>query len=170
MTETRTEIRTHVAAHPGLHFSALQSELGLARGQLQYHLKKLRREDAIVDEHLYGQTHYFTPEYSEWERRALAVVRRETARDVLFYLLERDSARPAAVADDLDIARSTLEWHTDRLIEQSLVEKHRDDGNRVTLVVTKPEATVQLLETITPSLPERMVDRFTRLVDSFLAE
>jgi predicted transcriptional regulator len=153
-----------------LHFSALQSDLDLARGQLQYHLKKLRRQDEIVDEHLYGQTHYYTPDYSEGERGALAVIRRETSRDILFYLLEQDEARPAAVTNALGIARSTLEWHLDRLVEQSLVEKHRDERNHVSIAVTKPEETVRLLETITPSLSERMVDRFTRLVDSFLTE
>lgn len=170
MTHQRDRIQEYIATHPGEHFNALTRALDLAPGQVQYHLRKLRRQGAVVEERLYGRTHYYTPDYDEWERNALAVIRRETARDILLYLCEQESARPAAVADELDIARSTLEWHLDHLVEQDLVEKQRDKRNHVTLVVARPTETVQLLTEITPSLPDRMVDRFTRLVDSLLGD
>lgn len=86
------------------------------------------------------------------------------------YLLEHEPTGPATVADDLGIARSTLEWHLDHLTEQDLVQKQRDSRNRVTLVLARPTETATLLRKITPSLPERMVDRFTRLVDNLLSE
>lgn len=170
MTHQRDRIHDYIATHPGKHFNALTRALDLAPGQVQYHLKKLQRQDRIVEEHLYGRTHYYTPEYDEWERGAIAVVRRETARDILFYLLEHGSTSPDSVADTLDIARSTLEWHLDHLVEQSLVEKQRDKNNHVTLVVSKPTETVRLLKDVTPSPPDRMLDRFTRLVDTLLSE
>jgi hypothetical protein len=56
------------------------------------------------------------------------------------------------------------------LTEQNLIEKHRDANNHVTLVAAEPTETARLLEEITPSLPDRMIDRFTRLVDNLLAE
>nr|WP_281284942.1 hypothetical protein [Halonotius terrestris] len=40
----------------------------------------------------------------------------------------------------------------------------------MTLVPAKPTETARLLEEITPSLSDRMIDRFTRLVDNLLAE
>ncbi|MFB6233541.1 MAG: winged helix-turn-helix transcriptional regulator [Haloarculaceae archaeon] len=140
----------------------------VAPGQVQYHLKQLTGQDAVVADQYYGRTHYYTPEYDAWERGAIAVCRRETARDILFVVLESGPATPAAVADSLDIARSTLEWHLDHLDEQGLVDKRRDTQNHVTLVVSNPAAVVGLIEEITPSLSDRMVDRFTRLVDSLL--
>jgi len=170
VTTQRDRIREYVAGHPGVHFNELGRELDLATGQLQHHLKKLRRADAIVAESLYGRTHYYTPEYSDWERGAVAVLRRETARDVLLYLVEAGPSAPGPVADNLNIARSTLEWHLDHLLEQSLVEKRRDDRGRVTLALARPAETAELLRSIQPSMPERLVDRFTRLVDSLLGE
>jgi len=113
MTHQRDRIHDYLATHPGEHFNALTRALDLAPGQVQYHIKKLQRQDQIVEEHLYGRTHYYTPEYDERERGAIAVVRRETARDILFYLLEYGSSTPDSVVDALDIARSTLEWHLD---------------------------------------------------------
>lgn len=170
MTHQRDRIHEHIVGHPGLHFNELTRRLDLAPGQVQYHLKKLTRQDRVVEDHRYGQTHYYPPGFDEWERGALALFRRETARDILLYLLEHGPTEPATVAEDLDIARSTLEWHLDRLTEQHLVEKRRDARNRVTLVPARPTDTAILLREISPALPERMVDRFTRLLDNLLSE
>jgi predicted transcriptional regulator len=170
MTHQRDRIHEYIDTHPGEHFNAVTRALDLAPGQVQYHVERLRRQGRVVEEPLYGRTHYYTPEYDAWERRAIAVLRRETARDILFYLLEHDPASPGTVADALDIARSTLEWHLDHLVEQDLVEKRRDDNGHVTLAVPAPTATLRLLEDVTPSLSDRMLDRFTRLLDTVLSE
>jgi predicted transcriptional regulator len=170
VSHQRERIREHVATPPGQHFNALTRALDLAPGQAQYHLKTLRRQGRVVEEPLYGRTHYYTPEYGAADRSAIAVLRRETARDVLLHLLERGPASPGTVADELDVARSTVEWHLDHLTEQELVEKRRDANGRVTLVVPRPDETVRLLGEITPSLPDRLVDRFTRLVDDLLSD
>ena len=166
---TRQRIHEYVAANPGVHFNELTRALDLAPGQVQYHLRKLKRSDEIVEEPLYGRTHYYTPEYDDFERGALAVARRETARDILVTLLIHGPNSPNAVAEEIDIARSTLEWHLDHLVEQELVDKQRDDRNRVTLVLADPESTTGLLRAVEPSLFAQLVDRFTRLFDGVFA-
>ena len=164
MSDTRERIRDHVAANPGVHFRALVRDLDLATGQVQYHLARL--EDVRV-ERVNGRTHYYPPGYDAWERGALALLRRETARDVVAALYDAGEARPAAVADRVGIARSTLEHHLDGLVSSDVVRKERD-GNRVTLSLVRPEETVALLGTVEPSLAERLTDRFERLVDGLL--
>lgn len=168
MTETRDRLHQHVQRHPGLHFNALVRRLDLAPGQVQYHLHRLSDANCVVGEELYGQTHYFPPDFDPLERRTLALARRETARDVLFYLLEQEEAPAATVADELDIARSTLSYHLDRLTDASLVEERRDDSGRIHVSLARPDETLRLLRTIRPSFPGRLVDRFTRLVDDLL--
>jgi len=168
MPPTRDTITNSIEAHPGLHFNELVRRLELAPGQLQYHIRELQSTEDVVAEAVYGKTHYFPPEYGDWERTALALLRRETAGEVVALLLTEGEAPPAAVADELGIARSTLEWHLDRLVEGGLVEKQRDISNRVTLTVRNADRTVELLREADPTLGERMVDRFTRLVDSLL--
>jgi Uncharacterized protein conserved in archaea len=170
MTQQRQRIHDYIDAHPGTHFNGLTRALDLAPGQVQYHLKQLTGTDAVVEAHWYGRTHYYPPEYDEAERGAIAVLRRETARDIMLSLLESGPTKPDAVANDLDIARSTLEWHLDHLAAHELVAKQRDKYNHVTLVVPDSAKALGLLEDITPSLSDRMVDRFTRLVDSLLTE
>lgn len=166
---TRERIYDCVATNPGIHFNELTRALNLAPGQVQYHLRKLKRGEEVCEAALYGRTHYYTPGYDSWQRGALAVIRRETARDVLVQLMLHGPRAPNTVAADLEIARSTLEWHLNHLVEQGLVDKERNDRNHVTLVLSKPEATAELLRLVDPSLVGRLVDRFTRLVDGLLA-
>lgn len=168
MGETRNRIASHVRGHPGIHFNELVRGTDLAPGQVQYHLRRLLGEEIVTAEKLYGKTHYYPPTFGGWERGALALVRRETARDVIGYLLERGPTAPATVADDIGVARSTLEWHLDHLVEQDVVAKERDSRNRVTLVLVHRDETSELLAAVSPSLPDRFVDRFTRLVDGLL--
>lgn len=165
---TRTRLQTYIEQHPGQHFNALVRSLDLAPGQVQYHLKHLHTNEVVVRAEFYGRTHYYPPSYDAWERGVFALARRETARDIIFDLLEYGPAAPDAVADRVGIARSTLEWHLDHLCEQNVAQKRRDSRNRVTLVLVRPTDTIELLERIEPSLPERLVDRFERLLDPLL--
>lgn len=170
MSETRARIEAAVATDPGIHFSGLVRALDLAPGQVQYHVRRLRRADALVAEDHRGRTHYYPPEYGDWERRAIATLRRETARDVVAHLLEHGESDPTTVAETIGIARSTLEWHLGALVAADVVQKRCGDGNRVILVPTRPERTAELLATVAPSFAARMVDRFERLVDGLIED
>lgn len=170
MTGTRDRVARQVRRDPGIHFNELTRVLDLAPGQVQYHLRRLEDADDVVEESLYGRTHYYTPEYGAWERGALAVLRRETAREILVHLMTGGPASPGVVADGVGIARSTLEWHLDHLVEQALVDKQRDERGHVTLVLSEPQETAEMLREVDPSLADRLVDRFTRLVDGLLAD
>jgi len=164
MTDTRERIAAHVEANPGVHFSDIVRDLDLAPGQVQYHLRRIDVSGAD----LFGRTHYFPPDYDAFDRRVVAAARRETARDILVALLRRGPSSPSTVADDLDVARSTLEWHLDRLETLDLVRKSRDERGRVTLALARPDETLALLEAVDPDLRDRLVDRFGRLLDHLL--
>ncbi len=168
MSETRRQIRRHVHTNAGIHFNELVRESEYAPGQIQYHVRRLLGEDELVRNEFYGQTHYYPPGYDEWERAALALFRRETAREIVVYLIENEPAGPAGVVKELDIARSTLEYHLGRLVEHEIVEKTYDDRNHVTLQLANPDRTAPLLSVVEPTVPDRLVDRFTRLVDRLL--
>ncbi|WP_440990466.1 winged helix-turn-helix transcriptional regulator [Haloarchaeobius baliensis] len=170
MTDTRALIETEIEGTPGIHFNELVRELPVAPGQVQYHVRDLVGAGTVVREELFGRTHYYPPGYDEFDRAAVALIRRETTREVLVTLIEGGPQGPATVAEAVGIARSTLEHHVDNLVEAGLVEKRRDARNRVTLALAAPERTGELLSDVTPTLPERLVDRFTLLVDELLAE
>jgi len=170
MSETRRRIAARVRSDPGIHFSELVRELDLAPGQTQYHLRRLGNAGEAVEEQVHGWTHYYPPAYDEWERHALALLRRETSADVVLAVAEGGPTDPTTVAERVGIARSTLEWHLDRLVDCGLVEKRRDERGHVTLALARPDETARLVEEAAPTPVGRLVDRFARLVDSLLAE
>lgn len=170
MVETRTRIADAVRSTPGIHFNGLVRSLDLATGQVQYHLKRLLAEESVVKTELYGRTHYYPDTYDEWERRTLALLRRETTRDVVAVLFEMGSARPNELVETLNLARSTLEWHLDHLIEQDVAVKRYSSRNQVSIELARPEDTIELVRSADPTLLGKMVSRFTRLVDRMLAE
>jgi len=168
VTDQRTRILDLLDRKPGLHFAALARQLDLATGQAQYHLTRLRRGDRLVAHEHDGRTHYFLPDVDPAERRIVATLRRETARDIVADLVEHGPSRPSAVVDRVGIARSTLEWHCDRLTDAALVHKQRDERGRVTLTPTDERDAVHWLLVVDPAATDRLVDRFTRLVDGLL--
>lgn len=100
----------------------------------------------------------------------MALVYRETARDILAYFIEHEPIPPSLVADELNITRSTVKWHLDHSVEQDMVMKQCDTQNRVTLMLVRPKTMGRLLKEITPSLPEQLVDWFIRLVDQLFED
>ncbi|RQG92132.1 winged helix-turn-helix transcriptional regulator [Natrarchaeobius chitinivorans] len=168
MNDTRRQIRAHVQTNAGIHFNELVRESEFAPGQIQYHVRRLIEADSLVRAEFYGRTHYYPPAYDQWEQAALALFRRETTREIVVELIETEPTDPESIAEALGIARSTLEYHLDRLVEHEIVTKRYDERNRVTLRLANPERTGELLSTVEPTVPDRLLDRFTRLVDQLL--
>jgi predicted transcriptional regulator len=169
MSTVTEQVRSHVETKPGVHFNALAADLDIATGQAQYHLRKLRRAGDIIAEEIQGKTHYYSREYGPWERRVLAFARRETARTILLHLLESGTLSADGLSDRLGVARSTVSWHVSALAEAGILEKSYGERGRVIVSLTDPDETRRLLAAVRPSLADRLIDRFTRLVDDGLA-
>jgi len=87
---------------------------------------------------------------------------------VLAPLLEDGPLGADELADRLDC--STVAWHVSSLADAGVVEKSYGARGRVVVELVRPEETRRLLREVTPSLADRLVDRFTRLVDGGLAD
>jgi len=167
VSETRSLVRECVRENPGIHFNEISRTLDIATGQTQYHLRRLLHEGTLVSEELRGRTHYYPPTYAEHERTTIALLRRETTRELVVVLLETDTTAPAALADRLGLARSTVEWHLSALVEHGIVRKTERD-ERVAVELLEPKLVYRLLREVEPALSDRLLDRFTRLTDELL--
>jgi len=169
MSTVTEQVRAHVESKPGVHFNALASDLGIATGQAQYHLRKLRRAGDVVAEEIQGKTHYYGREYDPGSGACSRFARRETARTILLHLLDAESLSADELADRLGVARSTVSWHVSALTDAEILEKSYGKRGRVVVALTDPDETRRLLAAVRPSLTDRLIDRFTRLVDDGLA-
>ncbi len=161
-------VRRHVSETPGVHFNQLKRDLDLATGQVQYHLNRLVDDAELEVERVGGRAHYFDPEFDPWERRTIGYLRRETAREIMLRVHAEGSIQPSTLAEELDLARSTVAWHVSNLTEADVLVK--SEGRPIALTLAHPEQTAELFETVSPSMPDRLVDRFMRTVDSLLED
>ena len=168
MSEVRDRIEDTIHAAPGIHFNAIVRKLDLGPGQVQHHSRRLESMDSIISEHFWGRTHYFPSGVDVADRRAIAVVRRETAHAILCRLLEDEPMSPSDLVEDLSIARSTLEYHLDRLESVDLVTKQASN-NRVQLTVADRKRAIQLSTIVDPNVIDQLTDRFERLLDDIVS-
>jgi len=173
MASTYTAVKNCIYRNPGIHFNAIGRQLDIATGQTQYHVRRLANEQTIETEAICGRTHYYPPTFSDWERGAIALLRRETTREIVLLLLNHDEMRPDEIATQLGFARSTIEWHLSRLVEYDVATKHQPSdcahGSVVVQLQTQTEV-YRLLREIEPRLIDRLVDRFASLTDELLDE
>lgn len=172
MSAVRGDIQEFIRNEPGIHFNGLRRGLSLATGQVQYHTRVLEREEQIVREELAGRTHFFLPTYGTWDRQTIALLRRETTREIIIYLLKHESAHPEAISERFSLARSTVEWHLSNLFENEIAVKRVNQDatgeHRVRVELTDPQTTYRLLREIEPGRTDRLVDRFIRITDNLL--
>jgi DNA-binding MarR family transcriptional regulator len=90
----------------------------------------------------------------------------------VLFLLRHDAAAPGAIAEHLDLARSTVEWHLSRLVEHDIARKEQagSDTSRVVVTLTDDTGVYRLLREVEPRLLDRVVDRFSRFADELLEE
>ena len=170
MSNTRSRIRNCVSREPGIHFNEILRRLDIATGQTQYHLRRLVRSGKLEKVSVAGRTHYYPPTFSPWERQAIALLRRETTREIVLFLLRNEPSAPGKIAERLDLARSTIEWHLSRLVEHDIVSKERAESGSQVVTLTDDQSVYRLLREIEPRLLDRVVDRFSRLTDELLEE
>lgn len=156
--DTRKEIFEHVQANPGIHFSQLKRDLDMETGLLQHHLRTLEDQDILTSEDHQGKRRLFVAqELDEEERAILSLLRYETTRHILLFLLEKNTARNRAIAEELGVSPATVSWHVSRLVEDGIVSEVQD-GRTTRYTVTDEELTMQLLVRYKESFVDRAVD------------
>lgn len=156
---TRKEIFEHVKANPGIHFSQLKRDLDMETGLLQYHLRELEAYGVLESENRQGKRRVFVAsDLSEEERTILSMLRYETTRKILLYLLEEGATRNGEIADAVGVTPGTVSWHLSNLTDEGIIESVQD-GRTTGYRVKNPDLTVQLLVRYQESFVDRAVDR-----------
>lgn len=168
MSRTRARIRRKVETSPGIHFNGLVRELDLAPGQVQYHLRRLHRTGHVETMSAYGRTHAFPHGTDSSEQLALALLHRETPRAIVEYVLDHGPLADRELAEALGLARSTLCYHRERLVDAGLLEQTRTGNGLTAVAVADDDATASMLARTRPTLPSRLAGRFERLVDELM--
>lgn len=108
-SDARDAILGYLSTTPGAHFSKLRDDLRLGTGEAQHHLRRLERADAVESYKDGDYRRYFPADrFSEFERRAVGYLRRDTARRMLLALLREPDASGKQLAERLGVSRPTV--------------------------------------------------------------
>jgi predicted transcriptional regulator len=159
---TRKRICDVIFKYPGIHFRGIQRKTNLAVGCLKYNLDMLEKSRAIVSEKCGRNLRYYPPSVNGDNRRLLGILRLKSNRRILVYLLAHPSARFAELAEELNIAGSTLSWHLRRLEQEGVVSSARNGNESVYSVINEAEIK-KLLTSYKESFLDGWVDGFISL-------
>lgn len=142
--EIRRRIYEMVCEDPGISATALADALDVHLTTAIYHLDQLRDDDRIEGVEEGRSTLYFENhrKYGRMEKRVLTTLKKGTAADLLELVAENPGIHPAELARQLDLSRTSIKWHTDRLADDGLIEKQPSGA---TLQLKVPDQAEQLL-------------------------
>ena len=133
---TQERIFAYVSQHPGVHLRQICRELGLAMGDVQYHVHRLEKGGRVSSTRR-GLYRFFYPTalFGEKQKDILSVLTLDTPRELLLHMLAEPGLNQEALVQAAGVSQPTVSWHLKRLIELGIVQKEqagRISGYRVT--------------------------------------
>ena len=162
----RGVIYEYVRAHPGTHVRGMARELGLATGDLHYHLRWLERQGFVkTTKSGFYRFVFPTMVFREDQEVLLGVLSQETPREILLCLLARSMSQ-GELARSLGYSQPTVSWHMDRLVQLGVVSKTRTGRGTLYEAAAAREDVLTFVRSYHPEAWRRWAGRLGDLVVS----
>ena len=130
----RDKIVKYVNEVPGIRYRELLRMTGLSNGVLSYHLQFLDNTGKIRVNRVNNRvTRYFSYDVSPHESSVIGLLRQETTRKIILYILENGTCRFNDIMIHTKKVPSTISWHMGRL-NAAILSLY---VNRMNLSITK---------------------------------
>lgn len=146
-----------VQRYPGLHLRELARELGISEQLALYHLNGLTHERLVRSEQDGIYRRFFAAgrqPYHDRDRALMALLRQRVPFQIALLLLERRDATQKELVGQLALAKSTVSYHVNRLLEAGYLADPGDGRLRL----AQPDQVRRLVATWRP--PTTFLDRF----------
>lgn len=160
----RGVIYAFVRGHPGTHVRGMARDLGIATGDLQYHLLWLERHGYVKTRK--GGFYRFvfpTMVFREEQEVLLGVISQETQCEMLMLMLG-GAVTQGQLARSLGCSQPTVSWHLERLIGQGVVAKAKTNGGVVYSVSADRADLLKFVRSYHPEVWSRWEGRLGGLV------
>lgn len=161
------KILNHIRQNPATHMRQIKRELDLSIGTVQYHLNKLEKSNRIISEKHSLHKYYFgTGLFKEKERNLLKILKHDTARQILMFILERKNPTQQSIVTHIKISAASVNWHINRLIDLGLVLEAKDGKYKKYQLSLDSNDLVNLLKDYYPEIWKTWSGK---LVETFLS-
>ena len=161
--ESRRRIYDFLVANPGVHLRRIGQALGMSTGMLSYHLGYLERNGVLKSEEDGHRKRYFIARaFVEVQRRILGVLRQDVPRKIVLELLVHGDRTFAELQASVDVSKSTLSYHLQKLMQRDLLVRTKRERESV-FSIKDLEEVRKLLLANRSSFHDGAVERFADL-------
>lgn len=131
ISKNRKTIYNYILKYPGIHLSELVRQLDINEGAIRYHIKYLKNQGLIEKKYENGYTHfYITNKIGTNDKIILNILRKDTPRNIILYLLVITAASQTELSMELEKDPTTIAFHLKKLLDSDIIEPARV-SNRV---------------------------------------
>jgi predicted transcriptional regulator len=165
-TDNKQRVYEYIIRYPGSHLRKISKDLSLAIGNVQYHVNLLEKNGLIKSRRMnFLKVYYAVSIFGERHEAILAVLRQETPREIVLYLIENPEATQTDISAYMGFAPASINWHMSRLIEIGLIRGHKDGRFIKYDIVGDVKEITAFLKSYYPRIWEKLS---SRLADLFL--
>ena len=169
--ETADRILQFIQNNPGCHLRGIKDVIQISQGTVQYHTDRLEKMGRITSTTSGLYKHYFpVGVFQNNEKEILQILRQETTRQILMYIVEQQSPTQTDIVNSVGISASSVNWHMKRLLEFKLVDEIKEGKyKRYQLHDRKVSSKyiTALMRNYYPAIWEKWSDRLIEIFLSF---
>lgn len=162
--EARKRIYETIRSSPGIHLRELERILGIAVGNLQYHLHYMEKKNLISTLKDEQFVRYFVrdKELDDKDRMILSFLRKNACRHILIFLLDEPGANNKDISSVVGLSPSTVSWHLNKMVASGIVSKVVR-GRESNFEVVDPGNVAELIISYKGSFFDRLIDNFIEM-------
>jgi len=138
--ETRHKIYDLILKNPGLHQAKIAQILTMRKSLAEYHLQYLEKSGTIFSVKEEGYKRYYVEgvDVAGEDKKILALFRQEIPFKIVSLLLRKSILKHKDIADNLNVAPSTLSYHLNKLVNQGVIDVRKYGNDKGCLLYTSP--------------------------------
>ena len=153
---------------PGIRYRELLRITGISNGVLSYHLNLLDNSGKIRVNRVNNRvTRYFSYDVSLHETYVIGLLRQETSRKIIMYILEKGTCGFNDIIIHTRKVPSTISWHMARLKAANIVKVRKQYEFNYYEIGMDKLILQDLLSKYKSSFTEKIVDNYVDMINDF---
>jgi predicted transcriptional regulator len=168
INSSQDKIVKYVNEIPGIRYRELLRMTGFSNGVLSYHLRFLDYSGKIRVNRVNNRvTRYFSYDVSSHESYIIGLLRQETTRKIILYILENGKCRFNDIMIHTEKVPSTISWHIGRLKAANIIMVLKQKESTYYEIGMDRSILQDLLSKYKTDFTEKIVDDYVDMVNEF---